>query len=90
MLKFLVFCLIVAYVTAGPPIPPPGSSEESLAPQCRTPKCPTRANGDTPVVLPFPRDCLQYVICEESGPRIVACPGDLIFNKVSIEVSHEI
>ncbi|KAH0950853.1 hypothetical protein HN011_008351 [Eciton burchellii] len=83
MLKSLVvLCLIVAYVIAGPPIPPPGASEESLAPQCRTPKCPaTKANGDTPVILPYPLDCLQYIICEESGPRIVACPGDLVFNK---------
>lgn len=92
MMKYvLVFCLVVAYVVAGPPLPVPGGSEDSLTPQCRTPKCPaTVNNGDTPVTLPYPLDCLQYIICEESGPRTVACPGDLVFNKVSIEVSRHI
>lgn len=87
MKSIILFCLIAASVASGPPIPLPGGSEDSLAPQCRTPKCPTTfTNTETPITLPYPLDCLQYVICEESGPRTVACPPDLVFNKVSYYV----
>lgn len=88
MMKFVVlFCLIVTSVIAGPPFPLPGGiSDDSLSPQCQTPKCPTTKSSGTPLTLPYPLDCLQYIICEESGPRTVACPGDLVFNKVSIEI----
>lgn len=79
-----LLALIVVSVIAGPPFPLPGGvPEDSLTPQCRTPKCPAaKANSNTPITLPYPLDCLQYIICEESGPRIAVCPGDLVFNKV--------
>ncbi|XP_011688755.1 PREDICTED: peritrophin-1-like [Wasmannia auropunctata] len=79
MRSLALLCLIVASAVAGPPA---GVSEESLSPQCQTPKCPaTKIKDDSPVTLPYPLDCLQYIVCEESGPRTVACPGDLVFNK---------
>lgn len=76
----MLLCLIVASVVAGPPA---GVLEDSLSPQCQTPRCPTaKVKSDSPITLPYPLDCFQYIICEESGPRTVACPEDLIFNKV--------
>lgn len=80
-MRFVVLlCLIVASAIAGPP---GGISEDSLSSQCQTPKCPaTKVKGDSPITLPYPLDCLQYIICEDSGPRTVACPEDLVFNKV--------
>lgn len=78
-----LLCLIVASVIAGPPFP---LSDDNLSPQCQIPKCPAKANDGAPITLPYPLDCLQYIICEESGPRTVACPADLVFNKVSVKV----
>lgn len=81
MKSIVLLCLIVASIYAGPPFP---LSDDTLSPQCQTPKCPaTKANDGAPIVLPYPLDCLQYIVCEESGPRTVACPADLVFNKVS-------
>lgn len=81
MKSVVLLCLIVASVIAGPPLL--GASEDSLSPQCQTPKCPaTKVITDPYPTLPYPLDCLQYIVCEESGPRIVACPEDLVFNKV--------
>ncbi|XP_011636962.1 peritrophin-1-like [Pogonomyrmex barbatus] len=78
MRSLALLCLIVTSAIAAPPT----LNEDSLAPACRSPKCPaTIAKGDPPVNLPFPLDCLQYVVCDESGRRIVACPPDLVFNK---------
>ncbi|KAL6427718.1 hypothetical protein ACFW04_008874 [Cataglyphis niger] len=74
-----LLCLISASVIAGPPFP---LSNDNLSPQCQIPKCPTvKANDDAPITLFYPLDCLQYIICEESGQRTVACPTDLVFNK---------
>lgn len=79
MKSIVLLCLIVASIYAGPPFP---LSDDTLSPQCQTPKCPaTKANDGAPIVLPYPLDCLQYIVCEESGPRTVACPADLVFNK---------
>ncbi|XP_028049076.1 peritrophin-1 [Monomorium pharaonis] len=81
MRSVMLLCLIVASAVAGPPALA-GVSEEFLSPQCQTPKCPaTKIKGDSPITLPYPLDCLQYIVCEESGPRTVACPDDMIFNK---------
>jgi len=81
MKSVMLLCLIIASAVAGPPA---GISEDSLSPQCQTPKCPTaKVNDDAPIALPYPLDCLQYIICEEFGPRTVACPEDLVFNKVT-------
>lgn len=78
-----LLCLIAATVVAGPPFP---LSDDTLSLQCQTPKCPaTRTKDGAPIILPYPLDCLQYIVCEKSGPRIIACPADLIFNKVSVE-----
>ncbi|EFN67506.1 hypothetical protein EAG_02893 [Camponotus floridanus] len=74
-------CLIIASIVAGSsPFP---LSDDTLSPQCQTPECPAiRIKDGTPIILPYPLDCLQYIICKESGLRIVACSTDLIFNKV--------
>lgn len=80
MRSVVLLCLVVATAFAGPPL---GLSEDSLSPLCRTPECPaTIVNPDSPITLPYPMDCLQYIVCEESGPRKVACPPDLVYNKV--------
>jgi len=80
MKSVMLLCLIIAFAVAGPP----AGISDSLSPQCQTPKCPTtKVNDDAPIALPYPLDCLQYIICEELGPRTVACPEDLVFNKVT-------
>ncbi|XP_071638326.1 uncharacterized protein [Temnothorax longispinosus] len=79
MMFVVLLYLIVASAVAGPP---GDISEDALSPQCKTPKCPTtRVTTDSLITLPYPLDCLQYIVCEESGPRTVACPEDLVFNK---------
>ncbi|XP_066591027.1 peritrophin-1-like [Prorops nasuta] len=79
VLVLVCACLVATSVLAGPPYLP----EEELSDACKTPKCPvkpTMKNGK-PLTLSYPTDCLQYIICDGTEGRVVACPPDLFYNE---------
>ncbi|XP_076677883.1 uncharacterized protein LOC143373970 [Andrena cerasifolii] len=76
--------LIVAFATAGAPLPQPGDPQDNLSKNCQIPKCPeikTPEGQERVIHLPYPTDCLQYVECKGSEARVLPCPPDEVFDK---------